>query len=343
MNLLFRTEASVTIGTGHVMRCLALAQAYADAGGRAIFAMTAATPAVEARLRGEGFEVVRVTAPVSTPADADESARLARQLSASWIAVDGYEFGDEYQAALKRAGLRVFFVDDHGQAKHYSADLVLNQNAYASASFYPSREAYTKLLLGPQYALLRREFNAWRDWKKETAAVAQNVLVTMGGSDPENFTRSAVEGIGKLGGDDLRVRVLVGGSNPHLAALEQLRTASGASFELLRDATDMPEQMKWADIAVAAAGSTCLEMCRMGLPALLVDLAENQTPIAKEFARRGTAFYLGNSKSVTPDKVAAEVRRLLVSAEERSAMSRRAQSLVDGFGAERVAREVLVS
>src|SRR5271163_4484176 len=169
------------------------------------------------------------------------------------------------------------------------------------------------------------------------------VLVTMGGSDPDNFTRTAVEGLRAVRGKtqmEMQIRILAGGSNPHVAALERLRADGENSIELVRDATDMPEQMSWADVAVAAAGSTCLEMCFMGLPALLIDLAENQTPIANEFARRGTAYYLGNSKTLTPDRIGTETRRSLDSVVERIAMSQRGRELVDGAGAERVVHEL---
>jgi UDP-2,4-diacetamido-2,4,6-trideoxy-beta-L-altropyranose hydrolase len=341
MNLLFRTEASVAIGTGHVMRCLALAQAWCDAGGRAIFAMAEATPALEERLRSEGFEVVRVTARVGSADDAEETAKLAHKQGASWVVVDGYEFGAEHQTGLKSRGLKVLFIDDNGHAGHYSADLVLNQNAHANEALYRSRELSTKLLLGPRFAMLRREFAAWRGWKREIPAIARNVLVTMGGSDPDNFTRKAVDGLRAVRG--IRIRILAGGSNPHVASLEELRTDGENSIELVRDATDMAQQMRWADLAVAGAGSACLEMCLMALPALLIDLAENQTPIANEFARRGTAYHLGSSKTVTPERIEAETLRLLVSAAERSAMSRRGRELVDGGGAERVVHELQIS
>jgi UDP-2,4-diacetamido-2,4,6-trideoxy-beta-L-altropyranose hydrolase len=343
MNLLFRAEASVAIGTGHVMRCLALAQAWQDAGGRAVFAMAAATSAVGKRLQHESIGVAPLKAEPGSADDAKETVALAREKQASWVVVDGYGFGAAYQAALKSAGIKVLFIDDNGHAEHYSSDLVLNQNAHANEALYRNCESLTRMLLGPRYALLRREFAARRAWKREIPAIAHNVLVTMGGSDPNNFTREAVDGVSAVKEESLRIRVLAGGSNPHFGSLEKLSTDKGSSIELIRDATDMPEQMSWADAAVAAAGSTCLEMCFMGLPALLIDLAENQIPIANEFARRGTAHHLGSSKTVTSSQIEAATRRLLVLQAERSAMSQRGQELVDGKGAERVVRELLVS
>jgi UDP-2,4-diacetamido-2,4,6-trideoxy-beta-L-altropyranose hydrolase len=342
-SLLVRCDTSVAIGTGHAMRCLALAQGWQDAGGGAVFAMAQATPAVEERLQRESMGVARLKAEPGSAEDAKETVALAREKQASWVVVDGYLFTAEYQAALKSAGLKVLFIDDNGHAGRYSADLVLNQNAHANEAMYPSREASTRILLGPRYALLRREFAAWRGWEREIPAIARNVLVTMGGSDPDNFTRQAVDGLRAIKDESLRIRVLAGGNNPHLASLEELRTNVGNSIQLVRDATDMPEQMSWADLAVAGAGSACLEMCLMGLPALLVDLAENQTPIANEFARRGTAYHLGSSKTVEPDLVEAETRRLRASAAKRGAMSQRGRELVDGTGAERVVRELLIS
>jgi UDP-2,4-diacetamido-2,4,6-trideoxy-beta-L-altropyranose hydrolase len=340
--LLMRADASVAMGTGHVMRCFALAQAWQDGGGRAVFAMAQATPAVEERLRRESTGVARLNAKPGSADDAQETIALARVEQACWVVVDGYCFGADYQAALKHAGLKVLFIDDNGHAWHYSADLVLNQNAHADEELYCSREPSTKLLLGPRFAMLRREFSAWRGWKREIAVVARKVLVTMGGSDPDNFTRKVVDALCGITGEELQIRVLAGGSNPHAASLAELAGGEN-SIQLVRDATDMPEQMSWADLAVAGAGSTCWEMCFMGLPALLIDLAENQTPIANELARRGTARYLGNSKTVTPEMVAVETRRVLGSVAERRAMSQRGRELVDGAGAERVVRELLIS
>src|ERR1700733_11042670 len=155
------------MGTGHAMRCLALAQAWQDAGGCCIFAMADVTPAVRRKVEEASCEVVAAQAEAGSTDDATQFIRLAQERNATRVVVDGYQFGADYQRALKSAGLRILFIDDYGHAGHYSADLVLNQNVSADERLYANRESYTRLLPGPRYALLRREFNAWRDHKRE--------------------------------------------------------------------------------------------------------------------------------------------------------------------------------
>ena len=171
--LVVRADATVVMGTGHVMRCLALAQAWQDAGGSCVFAMAEPTPAVEERVAAEGIQVVRFrkTIPGSSQ-DAAQLVELARAQGAAWLVVDGYHFDAEYQRRLKDTELKLLWVDDNGESAHYYADLVLNQNAHARDGLYVHREPYTRLLLGPRYALLRREFARWRDWKREIAPLA---------------------------------------------------------------------------------------------------------------------------------------------------------------------------
>ncbi|MGD0792422.1 MAG: UDP-2,4-diacetamido-2,4,6-trideoxy-beta-L-altropyranose hydrolase [Terriglobales bacterium] len=332
--LLIRADASFAIGTGHVMRCLALAQAWRDAGGHAIFMMADATPAVEERLRNEGFEVARAAVRVGSAADAEETAQLAHKHGASWVVVDGYEFGAEYQASLKSRGLKVLFIDDNGHAGHYSADLVLNQNAHAREAFYPSRDASTRLLLGPRFAMLRREFTSWRGWRREIPAVARRVLVTMGGSDPDNVTQRVVEAI--LPEGEFEATIVAGGSNPHLAGLREFVGNSGRAVRLVENASSMPELIARADVAVAGAGTTSWEMCFLGLPALLIVLADNQQGIADELGKQGVMVHLGRGSDLARITIATQLRNLADSPVVRREMSERGRALVDGCGAERV-------
>jgi len=324
------------MGTGHVMRCLALAQAWQDAGGRAVFAMAEGSPAIRQRLLTENIEVVEAESRPGSGNDATHLTGLARRLAVNWVVVDGYHFGANYQRDLKAAGLKVLFLDDNGHAGHYSADLVLNQNVHAGQSFYQDREVYTRLLLGPRYAMLRREFERWREWKREIAAIGCKVLVTMGGSDPDNVTARVIQALRLVRVEGLEATVVVGGSNPHSDSLRRAAEGFDGTIRLLRDIPNMPELMVWADVAVAAAGSTCWEMCLLGLPAVLIDLAENQRPIAEELARKECAIHLGGAGQVLTENIASKLEWLLSSPASRIAISGRARDLVDAKGATRV-------
>jgi len=149
------------MGTGHVMRCLALAQAWQDEGGEVVFASAEITKAIEDRLRAENVKLIALPVTAGTAKDVDLTSAAARECGAKWIVVDGYQFHAAYQRSLQQAGLKVLYVDDNGHLEQYWADLVLNQNAHAAEDLYKNREQKTRLLLGPRYALLRREFNNW--------------------------------------------------------------------------------------------------------------------------------------------------------------------------------------
>jgi UDP-2,4-diacetamido-2,4,6-trideoxy-beta-L-altropyranose hydrolase len=259
---------------------------------------------------------------------------LARQEKAAWVVVDGYQFGSVYQTALRTAGLKVLFVDDHGDASPYCADLVLNQNVHAGEELYRDRAAHTRLLLGPRYILLRREFGFWRRRMFGIASRARRILVTMGGSDPDNVTEQILKIL--LAEPDLELTVVVGGSNPHLANIEQLVEEANRPIRLLKDVSDMPALMVWADLVVAGAGTTSWEMCMMGLPAALCVLAPNQEKIAGELAQRGAAVNLGHAGELAADKTGKVLFDLLRSQAKRAKMSARGREIVDGRGAERV-------
>ena len=329
------------MGTGHVMRCLALAEAWQDTGGQVVFAIVASPSSVRERLLRESVEILEISGTPGTPKDAERTAALARQHSAAWVVVDGYQFGEDYQRALKSVGLEILFLDDYGQAGHYYADLVLNQNVSADKNAYQNREPYTQLLLGSRYCLLRREFIAWRKWRREISPVGHRVLVTMGGSDPENFTARAIEALNTIEDDNLEVTVVLGGSNEHSESLEHLTDGIRKKIIVHRNVSNMAELMARSDIAVSAAGTTCWELCFMGLPAVVIDLAANQKPIAQGLERRGCVIHVGGGGEVSPGALAAQVQRLLRSQQIRQAMSLRCRELVDGGGARRVISELL--
>lgn len=334
--LLIRADADAVMGTGHAMRCLALAQAWQDDGGLVIFAMVRPPSSVRERLVKESMEIAEIDATAGTLEDAARTADIASKREAAWVVVDGYHFGPDYQQRLKSDGLKILFVDDYGHAEPYTADIVLNQNFYAEESLYRKRETYTRLLLGPKYCLLRREFNQWREWKRQIPEVGRRVLVTMGGSDPRNFTEHAIEALDLIDANTIEAAVIVGGSNMRFESLQRTAAKAQNKIKFHRDISNMAELMAWADVVVSAAGTTCWEICLLGVPAILIDLAENQTPVAQALDREGCAIHLGAAKKISSQKLAAQLEHLLKCQRDRQTMSSRCRTLVDGRGSERV-------
>jgi UDP-2,4-diacetamido-2,4,6-trideoxy-beta-L-altropyranose hydrolase len=340
MTLVIRADAGPVIGAGHLMRCLALAVAWKNAGGRAVFMLGSKADPLEARLSSEGMEIVHTSARPGSVDDAAETAELAGRTNAPWIVVDGYQFSADYQRLLKEAGSRLLLIDDRADSEHYFADLVLNQNIYAHERLYRGKEPYTRLLLGPRYVLLRSEFSNWREWRREIPGNVRNILVTLGGGDSDNLTLKVINAISMPGMENREVRVVVGPSNPHLGSLQEAADLSPLNLRLLTSVEDMAEQMAWADLAISAAGSTCWELAFMGLPGLLLPLAENQRPIAERLDAEGIARNLGWYENVQPNRIRSALEDVLSDQRTRTEMSSLGQALIDGLGGERVVKEL---
>jgi RimJ/RimL family protein N-acetyltransferase len=157
----------------------------------------------------------------------------------------------------------------------------------------------------------------------------------MGGSDPDNVSQRVLEALRLVPIPDLEAILVAGASNPNLASLERTVANTSPNIRLEKNGTEIGELMAWADVAISGAGTSCWEMCLLGLPALLIHLAPNQRPVATELDRRGIAVHLGSQQEVSAAKIAAKLEWLLASAEARASMSRRGRDLVDGRGASR--------
>jgi UDP-2,4-diacetamido-2,4,6-trideoxy-beta-L-altropyranose hydrolase len=335
-NILIRADASREIGIGHVTRCLALAQGWQDAGGKATFLMAQSTSSIRARLAAENCKIIPISAPPGGNEDADLTNEYSSRMEAEWLVVDGYVFGGRYQEQLRNHQRKLLCVDDAGSCDRYVADMVLNQNVTASENDYPHCRPGTQLLLGPSFCLLRREFGLWRKWQRKISALGRNVLVTLGGSTPAEAGVRVLESLGGVSIEGFRAVFVVGGSSVDVAALESCAAKFPEKISLRRDVSNMPELMAWADLAISAAGSTCWELCLLGLPSILLDVADNQIPIAIELERRGGALYAGNGNCVSPNELANTIENLLLSQQTRESMSHHSRQLVDGRGAERV-------
>jgi UDP-2,4-diacetamido-2,4,6-trideoxy-beta-L-altropyranose hydrolase len=335
-NILIRADASPEIGTGHVMRCLALAQAWQDTGGNAIFVLAESTAAMRARLAFEKCSVITIPVRPGGTEDGFNTKELAERHDAEWVVIDGYSFGAGYREQVRAGGRKLLCVDDDGKRDAYISDIVLNQNLNAHEKFYDGRGAETQLLLGTRFSLLRREFGSWRRWQREISGWGRRVLITLGGSTPVETGVQVMEAVGSVKVDGLRAAFVVGGSTPEVTALENCAARFPEMITIRRDVSNMATLMAESDIAISAAGSTCWELCFLGLPSLLIDVAANQTPIALELNRRQCALYAGSANNLSVADLAFSVKTLLRAEETRRSLSNRCRQLVDGLGAERV-------
>jgi UDP-2,4-diacetamido-2,4,6-trideoxy-beta-L-altropyranose hydrolase len=336
--LLIRADASIEMGTGHVMRCLALAQAWQDTGGDVIFCQAQSTPSLDERLRLAGIGLVHLEAPVGTLQDATRTAEIARVRNAQWVVVDGYNFDVTYRERLKQNGVKVLFVDDIGCCETSFADIVLNPNINVNGTL--RAQCGGELLLGPQHILLRREFSTWREWKRDPVPVVCKILVTMGGSDPYNVTETVIRALSSLEDLDLEVIVIVGRDNPHMDSLLKAKSQF-ANIELRRDVSGMGELMAWADLAISAGGGTCYELIFFQVPTILITVAENQRKICQSLREARVAMDAGWFHALDTQRLAEWVRALILDSGLREILIENCRHLVDGKGADRVVKSML--
>jgi spore coat polysaccharide biosynthesis predicted glycosyltransferase SpsG len=164
----------------------------------------------------------------------------------------------------------------------------------------------------------------------------RKILVTLGGADPDNATLRVIEALKQVNIPDLQVKVVVGSANPHLASLQQAVELLPFDLRLLTDVKDMPGLMRWADLAVSAASSTCWELCSLGVPLLSIILAENQVGLAGRLEKSGASKNMGWHYQLDVVGFAEEIRNLLNNEVLRSSLSCHALKLVDGRGSFRV-------
>ena len=330
--LMLRADASAEMGTGHVMRCLALAMAWREIDGRAVFLSRLPEPLAQ-RIRAEGFELAEFCGEPGCSEDLEAAACLLPGTERPWIVLDGYHFPTGYCSALRKLG-RVLAIDDFGAAHFAEAGMHLDQNLDGGRPGGYPEDALA--LLGPAYALLRPEFRS--PPARDPDRPCRQVLVTLGGSDPAGLTCAVLEALARVLPEGVRCLTIAGAANPRKEALQALTQRLGPNFELRDNVSDMAALMAQADLAVTAAGSTVWELACMGVPMLVMPVADNQVPVARAICRAGAGAGLafGSLESWSPKELEGCVDSLLSDATQRAAMARAGQCSVDGQGALRV-------
>lgn len=328
------------------MRMLALAQAWFDAHpvghARVVFAANSIPAALVDRIGEEGIHAWKLEA---TPGSVDDARELLKLLRAErsrpdWIVADGYFFSLEFQQTLKADGLALMVMDDNGECGRYDCSMILNQNIMANREMYAHRNQDAAMLLGTRFALLRREFRRFEPFPvRSCAATARNIIITLGGSDTCSMVQSILDGLDHLDGH-FNVRCIMGAMSVGSSTLNAIGSQSRHSVEVFANVRDMTPHMKWADLSINAAGSTTWEMCAMGVPMVLLVMAENQREIAVQLNRMGCVVNAGTWCDEAVKNIVSAVLSLMADPVARTAMASRARTLVDGRGALRVINEM---
>lgn len=358
MNILFRVDASLAIGTGHVMRCLTLADALAVRGARCVFASREREGHLFGLIEQRGHRLVALpeiedgaTLPLAAGGDlpshaawlglgwqedAEQTRAAIGSVPVDWLVADHYALDARWEQALSAHAIRIMAIDDLADRRH-ACDVLLDQNLAAGLEtrYRGKIPPRCRALLGPSYALLRPEFAALREASlgRRKAPSRERLLVFMSGSDPGNETAKAVAGIALAQRRWRHVDAVVGGGFPALAALEQ-ELARLPSATLHVQTPHMAELMLAADLAITGGGSVTWEKCALGLPSLVAILAENQRPGAVLMHDQRAQRTLGEASALDPARYAQELDK--ISTGDLTGMTAHASSLCDGAGTERV-------
>ena len=342
MNLYIRADADSKIGTGHIMRCIALAQAWQDQGNEVTFISHCESDVLKKRIDSEGFRFIPLDHVCPDSFDLTNTLSILNSGSATqkpWLVLDGYHFTPEYQNAVRGAGVLLMVIDDMNHLPFYHADILLNQNIHAPGLKYRCDEDAT-LLLGARYVLLRREFLKYQDFKRQIPARAKNLLVTLGGADPDNVTLIVIEALKLLDGPDIDVRIIIGPANAHQGTLPKAIVSVDFKAEMLINPSNVPELMAWADVAISSGGSTCWELAFMGVPSIVLVLAENQAAVAESLMNENAVVNLGFLTECTQERIAHACKLLIDSSVERASLSQRSIALINGSGPNRVIESI---
>lgn len=359
LRIAFRVDASIEIGTGHVMRCLTLATALAARGAECVFLCRPHEGHLMEAISGQGFRALTLPRSVTCDVTQDDEPFHAAWLgtgwaedardsldalgdyhgdpAVDWLVVDHYALEDRWEKALRPACHRLMVIDDLADRPH-DCDLLLDQCIGRETADYAGLLPPTATtLLGPRYALLRPEFARLRtaSLDRRKRPVLKRLLVTMGGVDKDNATGRVLDALANCTlPEDVEITVVMGSQAPWLNQIRAQVAAMRFATEVRVEVRDMAALMAASDFAIGGAGTTAIERCILGLPTAMVIQARNQIELAYSLEKIGAAAIYdpdtddaGRELSELIDKISRP--------DAYAAMSQAASSISDGQGAQR--------
>jgi len=360
-NIVFRVDASLKIGTGHVMRCLTLAEALRDRGCECKFICREHPGNLidlisERGFTTHGLPLTDVTRGLGQehdlPAhaawlgadwrtDAAQTLKAMGNVTVDWLVIDHYAIDERWERELRSACRRLMVIDDLADRNH-DCDLLLDQNLVDGwQDRYRGKVPETcALLLGPEYALLQPLYANLHDRVPPREGPIRRILVYFGRADTDNLTGMTISAFGSLKTEDISMDAVIDPASPHIASIRKL-AGRDKRISLHERLPSLAPLMTRADLAIGASGATSWERCCLGLPSAVITLAENQRPIAAELHKLRLVQCLGHKDEVDKHAMTEILRRLMENGLE-SGWSERCGHAVDGKGTSRVSSILVV-
>lgn len=348
-----RVDASTLAGLGHLMRCRTLALALRQRQVKVRFICRAHPGNQIEALRAEGFEVAVLPAPttwndtegdyadwlgVPKHQDAHETIHVIKDGGAilDWLIVDHYALDAEWESALRPWARHVLVIDDLADRSH-DCDLLLDQNYVEGGEtrYLGLIPRNARALLGPNYALLRPEYLTYRNGEQSQARCSSRVFVFFGGTDPDNLTGSSLEALSDAALEHLECEVVIGANNPRRASLME-QAAARYRTRVHSPRPHLADLMASCDLALGAGGTTTWERCCLGLPSIVVSIAENQRLACEALADAGVIVYAGHHPDVSVETIREATAGLVDDTDALRRLSSAGRQMVDGFGTQRV-------
>lgn len=312
MNIIFRVDSSLQIGTGHLMRCLTLAKRYKQQAA-VYFIMRDLEGNLSELIKENGFEIISLPKTkhddslqgyekwltVKQTIDVQQTINaVINLLPIDLLVIDHYAIDEVWERKFRPYVAKIMVIDDLANRKH-DCDILLDQNFYLNKDkrYRGLVPESCELLLGFEYALLREEFYEIKKHLRKRDGIVRNILVFYGGSDLTNETMKALCAVTVLNRTDIQINVVVGASNPHKVEIEKL-CAKYSYIQYHCQVDNMAEFMNQADLMLGAGGSTTWERLYLELPAIVTAIADNQIQICEDCAKQGYIDYLGRSEVV---------------------------------------------
>jgi len=354
--IVFRVDASLEMGTGHVMRCLTLASALRDRGCDCRFICRDHPGNLNSVVRGRGFKVYtlpagNMTSELRSPSDSStyalwlgsewqtDAAQVRSaicNLTIEWLVVDHYAIDFRWEKELRPFCGKLMVIDDLADREH-DCDLLLDQNLVEGWQdrYRGKVPANSGMMLGPEYALLQPLYAELHDRIPPREGPVRRIIVYFGGADTDNLTGMSISAFTSLQTEDVAMDVVINPSCQHAASVRS-QAEKDQRILIHEGLPSLAPLMVKADLAIGAAGATSWERCCLGLPSLVITLADNQKAIAERLDRAGLAHWIGQKNNVDAPKLAQALQRV-IGADLSPEWSRCCTSLVDGKGVERVA------